>query len=95
MINVGAVNVYQVMRNVQFDQWLTALEVLLCKVDSTIAIERFQFSNPSFVGPLQALIGSTKLGENKFYTTLLHMDQWELELAAKQIYKTLKEYNTE
>lgn len=95
-VNLGNINNYQVQRNMLFAQWLIELEIELRKLDVGVTIETFQFNNMSFVGPLQALIGSS-LGENKFYITLLHCDQWgvlmTLSQIAKQIIKTLKEYN--
>lgn len=95
-VNLGNINNYQVQRNTLFQQWLLALEMEMRKLDSAITVETFQFSNLSFVGPLQGLIGSSA-GENKFYITLLHYDLWgatmSLPQIAKQIIKTLKEYN--
>ena len=95
-VNLGNINNYQVQRNMLFAQWLTELEMEMRKLDSAVTVETFQFSNMSYVGPLQALIGSSA-GENKFYITLLHFDQWGAVMTAvqiaKQIIKTLKEYN--
>jgi len=95
-VNTALVNVIQEQRNAKFLQWIAEVEQGIRKLAKTkeVVVKVFSFSNPTYVGPTQALIGIPDFGENEFYTTLYHMDIWSVAVdAAKIIYERIKEYN--
>jgi len=93
-VDTSQVNIKQEQRNALFADWIAKVEKDLEKLSKQdVMVELFSFSNPTYVGPLQALVGIPALGENKFYCTLYHYDAWQGKDVAKIIYEKLVSYN--